>query len=87
MSNAQVYCTLNNNTATVTASGDTFMQNKQTSLTDSTGKYTFTVVGTDLLSPSGLNYIIEEPHRTYRINPLSSNGSSQQTTASNVIAT
>lgn len=83
--NATVKLVLNYNQATVTATGDAVLPVQQTTTTDSTGKATFTLVPTDLMSPANVTYTMIEPQRSYRINPLSSNGSPQQATASNVI--
>ena len=85
IANATVRCVLSYSQATVTATGDSIAPSQQTATTDSTGKYTFTVVPTDLLSPTNLIYTIMEPNRSYDIAPQSGNGASQQTTAANVI--
>lgn len=86
IANATVRLVLNYNQATVTATGDSVLPIQQTATSDSTGKATFSnVVPTDLMSPTNVTYTVIEPHRSYRIAPLSSNGNSQQTTAANVI--
>lgn len=85
IANAPVHLILNYNQATVTATGDAIQAIQQSTTTDSTGKYSFTVVPNDLLSPANTTYTIVEPSRTYDIAPQSGNGASQQTTAAGVI--
>lgn len=85
ISGAQVKCVLASGFATVTATGDSVAEVQLSTTTDSTGRYAFTIVGTDLLSPANQVYTIMEPHRSYDIAPLSTNGATQQTTAANVI--
>lgn len=82
---ARVNCTLSISYATVTATGDSIDEIQQTTETDGNGRYAFTIVANDLLSPANTTYTIQEPHRSYQIAPQSGNGSSQQTTAANVI--
>lgn len=82
---ATVHCTLSINYATVTSTGDGIDEIQQSTVTDPTGRYAFTIVGNDLLSPLNTVYTIQEPHRSYQIAPQSGNGASQQTTAANVI--
>jgi hypothetical protein len=54
--------------------------------TDSTGKVTFPkVIPNDLISPANTVYVITTPFSTYEVAPQSGNGSSQQSTAANVI--
>lgn len=81
----RVQCTLSINYATVAATGDAIDEIQQTTTTDGNGRYAFTIVGNDLLSPANTVYTIMEPHRSYQIAPQSTNGASQQTTAANVI--
>jgi hypothetical protein len=85
ISGATVRCVLSSGFATVTATGDSIAEVQLNATTDGTGRYAFTLVGTDLLSPANQVYTIQEPHRAYAIAPLSTNGASQQTTAGNVI--
>lgn len=82
---ATVYCSFSFNAATVTATGDAFTPQQQSTTTDGNGRYAFTVVGNDLLSPANTVYDIKEPTRAYQIAPQSTNGATQQTTNVNVI--
>lgn len=85
LSGVPVRIVLNGDFITVTATGDAISDKQQSTTTDSGGRYAFTIVGNDLLSPANTTYTIFEPDRTYQIAPQSTNGASQQTTASNVI--
>lgn len=84
--NATVTLTFAYNQAT-TADGLLQPSVRQTT-TDSTGKFTFAkVIPNDLISPSNTVYLISIPaiERSYEVAPQSGNGSSQQSTAANVI--
>ncbi len=80
---ANVNCVLNSNTETT--AGGLIGPRQQSTTTDSSGRFAFIVVCNDLLSPANSTYTIQTPFRTYDIAPQSANGSSQQTTAANVI--
>ncbi len=80
---ATVQCVLNGSTETT--SGGLISPAQQATTTDSAGRFAFTVVCNDLLSPVNSTYTIVTPFRTYDIAPQSANGSPQQTTAANVI--
>lgn len=81
--NARVQCTLNGREETT--SGGLIGGLQQTATTDANGRFAFTVVCNDLLSPANSFYTIQTPFRVYEIAPQSANGASQQTTAVNVI--
>ncbi len=83
--NTTVTCVLESTLETY--AGGLITARTQTTLTDSTGRFQFTVICNDLLSPSNSVYTINIPSigRSYQIAPQSANGSSQQTTALNVI--
>jgi|GEM_PF-5152251 len=82
--NATVTLTFGYNAAT-TADGLLAPSVRQVQ-TDSTGKFTFAkVIPNDLISPANTVYQIDTPFRTYQVAPQSGNGSSQQSTAANVI--
>lgn len=78
-----VNCVLNGGQETTT--GGLISPVQQSTVTDGTGRFAFTVVCNDLLSPANSTYTIQTPFRTYDIAPQSANGNSQQTTAANVI--
>lgn len=82
---ATVTCVLESTVETY--AGGLITAQTQTTVTDSTGRFQFTVICNDLLSPANSVYTITIPAiaRSYQIAPQSGNGSSQQTTASNVI--
>lgn len=82
---ATVRIILDYNQATVTATGDSIDEVQQTTTTDSSGRWAFTIVCNDLLSPANTTYTVIEPHRSYQVAPQSANGASQQATAANVI--
>ena len=83
--NSTVTCVLESTLETY--AGGLITARTQTTLTDPTGRFQFTVICNDLLSPANSVYTITIPSiaRSYQIAPQSANGSSQQTTASNVI--
>lgn len=81
--NANVYCVLNGTQETT--SGGLIQPTQQVTTTDGNGRFAFTVVCNDLLSPANSTYTIITPFRTYDIAPQSANGNPQQTTAANVI--
>lgn len=85
IANESVRCVLNGQMITVVATGDAILAVQQITTTDIAGRYAFTVVPNDLLSPANTTYTIVEPNRAYDIAPQSSNGATQQTTAANVI--
>lgn len=82
--NVKVRLTFGYNAAT-TADG-ILQPSVQETITDSTGKFTFSkVIPNDLIAPANTVYLIETPFRSYLVAPQSGNGSSQQSTAANVI--
>lgn len=85
IANATVRIILDYNAATVTATGDSIDEVQQTTATDPSGRWAFTIVCNDLLSPANTTYTVIEPHRSYQVAPQSANGASQQATAGNVI--
>lgn len=83
VSGATVNCVLNGTQETT--AGGLISPTQQSTTTDGSGRFAFTVVCNDLLSPANSTYTIMTPFRTYDIAPQSANGASQQTTAANVI--
>jgi hypothetical protein len=83
IANAPVSCVLNGSAETTV--GGLIAPKQQATTTDANGKFSFTVVANDLLSPLNSTYTIITPFRSYDIAPQSANGSPQQTTAANVI--
>ena len=83
VANATVTCILNGTQETT--SGGLIGPLQQSTTTDANGKFSFSVVCNDLLSPANSTYTIITPFRTYDIAPQSANGNPQQTTAANVI--
>jgi hypothetical protein len=82
---ATVTCVLESTLETY--AGGLITARTQQTLTDPTGRFQFTVICNDLLAPANSAYTITIPSigRSYQIAPQSANGSSQQTTAANVI--
>lgn len=85
IANTTVTCVLDSTVETT--SGGLIAASQQSTTTDNNGRFQFTVIANDLLSPANSTYTISIPaiSRSYQIAPQSGNGSSQQTTAANVI--